>query len=132
MLLHSGFADSAYAYCDTCGMVAVLDGWSPKVPQAAGLHLHERITRSVEPFLQPCSCGGRFTATASPRCPACSEVMDPIAVTSFIEGNAPGTQMGWRWQQNWSGLYALLMKDHFVKDPWASELASDTPKPNER
>lgn len=37
-LIHNGFADTAYAYCDRCGMTALLSGWLqifPKVRHSA-------------------------------------------------------------------------------------------------
>jgi hypothetical protein len=36
-LLHSGFADSAYAYCDKCGMTAFVSAWNKAIPLAAKL-----------------------------------------------------------------------------------------------
>jgi len=117
-LYHSGFSDAAYAYCDRCGMTALLDGWNSDIPSNAGLQLHERIGPSVEPFLAPCSCGGRFLARAVPRCPTCSDALDPHAVRTFLEANAPGTAKGWRWQGSWDGLYFIVVNDRLVRDPW--------------
>ena len=52
-LSHSGFADSAYAYCDRCGRTALLNGWAPGIPPEAGLKVLAPMTASVEPFLAP-------------------------------------------------------------------------------
>jgi hypothetical protein len=30
-LINNGFSDSAYAYCDACGLTVLLDGW--KLPK---------------------------------------------------------------------------------------------------
>jgi len=123
-LIHNGFNESAYAYCDRCGMTALFDGWYAAIPQAAHLTLHQRISADVEPFLRSCACGGRFTAGAEPRCPTCIRPLDPNDVTDFIESNAPGAKQGWRWQRNWAGLYAIVIDGRVAPDPWLSPLPS--------
>ena len=126
-LIHNGFNESAYAYCDDCGTTAVLSGWSPNIPPEAGLRVHGRITAGVEPFLASCPCGGRFRASAVPRCPACREPLDPVACTAFIEADAPGTAKGWRWQRSWDGLYSIVINGRQVSDPWRRRPTSDVP-----
>ncbi len=44
-LLHNGFNDSAYAYCDRCGTLAILDGW--KIPTGIQCRIHENIVSVV-------------------------------------------------------------------------------------
>lgn len=117
-LIHNGFNDSAYAYCDRCGRTAMLDGWKADIPVGAQLKLHRRIEPTVEPFLAPCVCGGRFTSTAAPRCPRCNTALSAEDARGFIERDAPGTAVGWRWQGNWSGLYAIIVERKEVADPW--------------
>jgi hypothetical protein len=118
-LIHNGFNDSAYAYCDVCGCTALLSGWATDIPVEAGLVIHARITPSVEPFLRRCSCGGRFTSRAAPRCPHCQFELSAGDATSFLEANAPGTDVGWRWQCSWDGLYCIIIGDRVTYDPWA-------------
>jgi hypothetical protein len=119
-LIHNGFNDSNYAYCDGCGCTALLSGYSSKIPSGASRLLvgYERINPVIEAFLRPCECGGHFTSTAGPRCPRCSIELSAESATDFIERNAPGTAGGWRWQRNWSGLYAIVIDERFVRDPW--------------
>jgi hypothetical protein len=124
-LIHNGFNESAYAYCDRCGITALFDGWRSDIPRAAHLQLHGPIGADVEPLLKPCACGGRFTASASPRCPCCSSVLDPVASASFMEANAPGAREGWRWQRTWSGLYAIIIAGRRIDDPWRASGCSD-------
>jgi transcription elongation factor Elf1 len=38
-LIHNGFNESAYAYCGTCGMTALLDGW--QMPSSIAVPLHQ-------------------------------------------------------------------------------------------
>src|SRR5205807_9765430 len=101
-LLHNGFNDSAYAYCDRCGTLAILDGW--KIPTGIQCRIHENIPVEVEEALTACSCGGRFRRGSSPRCPACAQPLPADSAAVWIEANAPGTAKGWRWQRNWTGL----------------------------
>jgi hypothetical protein len=117
-LIHNGFNDSAYAYCDTCGATALLDSRQADIPAAANLVPHARILPSVEPFLAACICGGKFTAHAAPRCPSCRAELDAQAARVYIEANAPGTEKGWQWQGNWSGLYAIIVAGQLVSNPW--------------
>ena len=117
-LVHSGFGDLAYAYCNRCGRTALLSGWAPDIPPEAGLRIHARIGAAVEPFLAPCECGGHFTAAAVPRCPHCREELSAEAVRGFIEANAPGTAQGWRWQGSWGALYCMVIDGRVANDPW--------------
>ncbi len=71
-LIHNGFNDSAYAYCDICGETAILSGWFNDIPAQSNFKLHQVISEEVEPFLKSCECGGRFKNDASPRCLHCN------------------------------------------------------------
>lgn len=115
-LLHNGFNDSAYSYCDQCGMLSILDGW--KIPEGVTIKIHQKITQDVEPFLAPCQCGGKFKADAYPRCPHCNSPLSPDKASEWIEANAPGTEKGWRWQKSWNGLYAISIDKNCVKNNW--------------
>jgi hypothetical protein len=120
-LIHNGFNDSAFAYCNSCGCLAILSHWSkwPKeaVPGIGG------IKPEIEAYLSPCSCGGRFRADAAPRCPHCHQILCAEKAAAYIEANAPGTAKGWRWQRSWNGnyaLYAVMIEGRVVHDPWRS------------
>ena len=117
-LIHNGFNDSAYAYCDRCGCEASLNGYYKDVPPQAHLKIHGPINPEAEEFLQPCSCDGTFRADASPHCPHCKSPLSAEAARSYIEANAPGTAKGWRWQRSWKGLYSLIIEDRWVRDNW--------------
>ena len=112
------FNDSAYAYCDTCGCTALLDGW--EVPSGVPVALQLELKSSAEPFLQLCSCGGAFKGGAAPRCPHCRERLSAEHAASWIEANAPGAQSAWRWQRSWQGLYCIVVNGRLVKDNWCS------------
>jgi hypothetical protein len=115
-LIHNGFNDSAYAYCDTCGFTALMDGW--KVPKDIHMVPHQSITPEVEPHLARCQCGGSFRVGASPRCPACRQPLSPVHAADYIERQAEGTKKGWRWQRAWTGLYCIIIDDRVVHDIW--------------
>jgi hypothetical protein len=118
-LIHNGFNDTAYSYCDSCGMTSLVGGWGDtKVPKEARLKIHGVISESAEPFLKRCQCGGRFRRGASPRCPHCNAELSAVGATKYIEENAPGAREGWRWQQDWVGMYCIVIEDKLVENNW--------------
>src|ERR1700756_1562737 len=96
-LVHNGFGDTAYAYCDKCGRTAFVSGWSKDIPVAAKLKLHGRVNPEAEAFLAPGACGGVFRAGAPPRCPGGRTPLPAGLAAVYLEANAPGTAKGWRW-----------------------------------
>ena len=117
-LVHNGFNDSAFAYCEVCGSSALLSCWYDRIPLEAKLKVHGPINPEAEALLTPCACGGKFRAGASPRCPHCRAVLSAEASREFIEANAPGTAKGWRWQGSWDGMYSILIEGRNVNDNW--------------
>jgi hypothetical protein len=124
-LIHNGFNDSSYAYCASCGLTALLDVHS--APQHAAFGNDRRITPDVATLLAPCRCGGRFDAVSAPRCPHCAHELSARAAASWIEANAAAnaprrrrwwSRWLWRWQQDWGGLYAIVIEDRLVQNPW--------------
>ena len=118
-LIHNGFNGTAFAYFDHCGSTALLDEWYKGVPRSAKLKVHGPVNPEAEALLKPCPCGGRFLASASPRCPHCSAELLAEEARSYIEANAPGTQAGWRWQGSWDGTYCIIVEDQLFQDNWA-------------
>jgi hypothetical protein len=115
-LIHNGFNDSAYAYCDTCGRTALLSLYS-EIPSDVSID-YGMIDQAVEPHISNCNCGGHFRANASPRCPHCHMALSAEKLTPAIEAAASGTKAGWRWQRNWTGLYAIIIEGRKMNDPW--------------
>ena len=108
-----GFGYNSYAYCDDCGALALLNYLNPQV---AGISTalsieYAEIDESWEQFLLPCPCGGRFRKGASPRCPFCNERLSAEYAAEHIEAQALGAGRGWRWQNNWSGVYCVAVDD---------------------
>jgi hypothetical protein len=100
-------------------MTSLVGGWDDDhIPEAANLKIHQVIAETVEPFLKSCVCGGKFKKGASPRCPDCLSVLSAVKATSYIEKNALGTKMGWRWQQNWESVYSIIIEDRVVSNNW--------------
>lgn len=122
MLIHNGFNESVYAYCEACGRTAILDGW--KCPTGVTIPLHQAIPADSGDLRHPCGCGGRFRGDAGPRCPACHRVLSAQLAASWIEAQAPGAKRGWRWQQNWQGLYCIVIEDQVVYDNWRLRLGA--------
>jgi hypothetical protein len=122
LLIHNGFSDTAYAYCDTCGTTCLVGGWDDKrKPREAPLKIQGPIQAETEPWLQSCPCGGRFRAKSSPRCPTCRHVLSAELATSYIEKNAPGTKGGWRWQKDWNGIYCIVIAGRLIKNNWMTQ-----------
>jgi uncharacterized paraquat-inducible protein A len=117
-LIHNGFNDSAFAYCDRCGCEASLSCWYERIPAGAQLKLHGPVNPEAEALLLPCTCGGTFRANASPRCPHCGSALSAELARSYIEADAPGTAKGWRWQGSWAGMYSIIVEGRWVKDNW--------------
>jgi hypothetical protein len=114
-LNHCGFGDCVYAYCDSCGMAAILSLWDKRMPKL-GCPTQQEMCAALQPYLRPCDCGGIFKRGGAPRCPHCREALSPEVATSYIERNAPGTKVGWRWQGNWSGPYCIVIEENKVED----------------
>jgi hypothetical protein len=119
-LVHNGFNDSAFAYCDACGSSTLLSGWYERIPTGAKLKVHGPVNPEAEALLEPCVCGGTFRAKASPRCPHCRAELSAEVARGFIEANAPGTAKGWKWQGSWQGMYSIQIEGLNVKDNWRS------------
>ena len=117
-LIHNGFNDSAFAYCDQCGMTVLVSAWDRDTPAAAKLKVHGPVNPEAEAMLAPCPCGGAFRANALPRCPHCSVELSADVAANYIEANAPGTAKGWRWQRSWQGLYAVIVEGRSTKGRW--------------
>jgi hypothetical protein len=120
-IIHNGFNDTAYAYCARCEMIAFLSRWCSHIPKEVKLQVHRNITPDIEPFLQPCRCGGCFRSGASPHCPRCHAELSATAATKWIEENALGTKKGWRWQQNWTEMYSIIVEKQSANDNWIKQ-----------
>lgn len=97
-IIHNGFNDSAYAYCDKCSFTVILSGWTQSAKRTA-LRIHQRVAPELEILLKPCPCGGAFRSSADPKCPHCARGLSAVTAPAYIERDAPGTAKGWRWQQ---------------------------------
>ena len=120
MMIHNGFNDSAFAYCDSCGGAALLDVYG--APKGISLTFGP-IPEEIETRLAACPCGGHFRSAATPRCPSCHAPLDAKAVASFIEANAPGAKKGWKWQRSWNGIYCVVVAKPPVENPWLTTWA---------
>ena len=116
MLIHNGFNDSAFAYCDSCGMTALFFTWS--APQDTDIGRYGPITPYVDERAERCTYGGRFLGSAAPRCPSCRQPLSAERAAEYIERYAPAAPDGWRWQRSWQGLYAIVIEGRFLNDPW--------------
>jgi len=44
--------------------------------------------------------------------------LSAAAAATWIERDATGTDAGWKWQRNWSDLYAIVVEDRVMHNPW--------------
>lgn len=123
MLIHNGFNESAHAYCDRCGTTALFDAYPAAVPEGVDVGLHGELRPDAEALAQPCACGGTFRGSASPRCPSCLAALSANDAAAYIERNALGASKGLRWQRSWRGLYAIVVEDRLVRNPWCESAA---------
>jgi hypothetical protein len=123
ILIHNGFNDSAYGYCDLCGTTALFDAYSDAVPKGVDVGFHGALRADAERLVRPCACGGHFRGSAAPRCPHCAKALSAEASAEYIERHAPGTVKGWRWQRSWQGLYAIVIENRLAEDPWIQSTA---------
>jgi len=138
-LWHSGFGDTSYAYCDECGMLALVNYSNPEIAGFPPLkNQYAEIEEAWEPFLKPCPCGGHFRKGQSPRCPFCNEKLSPTHAAGHIEAQAQVGNRGWRWQNDWKGVYCMAIDDPQnpgallqVSDPFTAP-AAEKPKAKSR
>ena len=112
MLLHAGFGDFSYAYCD-CLRNARRLAYTNRISRICrdDLPTHQEIDAGWEPYLRPCSCGGNFRKGASPRCVYCNSPLSADYAAGHIERNSVGATRGWRWQRNWHDMYCMVIED---------------------
>lgn len=119
-VLHAGFDDSEFLYCDHCHRVAVLNIYSGRSTALRDLAQAGLWTwrdspgarSQIEALLAPCECGGHFTFDAVPRCPHCRDPLILDSVLSQLDAR------GW-WKQGWRGVYCLITAGGRVDDPLA-------------
>ncbi len=119
-LMHCGFGDCLYAYCDNCGKTAFFDDYKPPNELKGFVRyssVNYIIPEQLEPFIEKCSCGGNFKHDASPRCVHCKQTLSPIEANKYIKSDPPDKE-GWYWQNNWTGIYAIIIDDNKVNDNW--------------
>ncbi len=111
-LWHSGFGENSYAYCDTCGMLAVCSyaRFFPATQPPTSAHF-QVIDPDWEHLLAPCACGGTFRSNAAPRCVFCHHELSADYATGHIEQNARISSKKWRWQRNWTDVYCIALED---------------------
>ncbi len=123
-LIHNGFNETSYSYCDHCGKTCLLDEYSEEIPRKCQWFFetdkrYEKISDKLEGYLKKCSCGGSFKRNASPRCPHCRQELDPVEVNKFIYNDVRPEYKGkFLWQNNWNGIYAIVIENNKIDNNW--------------
>lgn len=72
---HSPFCDDYRLYCESCPKAIEVSSYDPVlrrlVDQLPAGYSWEEVMKTIEPRLQPCSCGGHFQGNASRHCFSC-------------------------------------------------------------
>lgn len=118
-MVHNGFNDSAFAYCDRCGRVAIVDLVEIERRLGQVPALVTPLPEEVAEHLASCTCGGSFKGDAPARCPSCHKALSAELAAAWIEAQASGAKGGWRWQRSWPALYALILGERVVFNPWS-------------
>ena len=113
-IVHNGFNDSMFAYCELCGTTAIVNVLEAERRLGELPRVLAPIPSIVETAIQPCSCGGRFRGDAPARCPSCYAALSADRAAAWLEAG----RAGWQWQRSWAGLYALILGGRVVFDPW--------------
>ena len=126
-LIHNGFNESSYVYCDSCGKTSLLDEYSKQMPGRCEWFFrsdkrYEKIDAKLEPYLEKCLCGGSFKRSAIPRCPRCKQQLDPVEVNKYIDNDRPVEDKGkFLWQNNWDGIYAIIIEENVIRNNWRTK-----------
>ena len=83
-LIHRGFSDFSYAYCEKCGRTNILSMWGNRMSMLPTYPSQQEICVAWEAYIQPCECGGAFEKGASPRCPLCGQLLSAEMANAFI------------------------------------------------
>ncbi len=84
---HAGFSDQMFFYCNSCGLTNILDVYSNEMRQFRSYERFDnskedpeltmmKIEREVAESLPSCSCGGKFSVDAIPRCLHCTQEIE--------------------------------------------------------
>jgi hypothetical protein len=124
-LLHNGFNNSEFLYCDTCHRVAILNFYSRRsnlllqlADMSGGVLWSWRnsieANRDIEMRLSPCQCGGHFSFQAAPHCPICRAALNLQDVLRQLN-----VRQGWN--NGWRGIYCLVVEGGIVEDPFVDD-----------
>jgi hypothetical protein len=94
-LVHNGFSDTVFAYCDSCPCTTLLSRWYERIPKTAQLQAQGPIAEELEQLLRRCGCGGKR-----------SRHCQRLAV-------------GW----SMVGYYSIVIENRMVTDNWRDDVA---------
>src|SRR4030095_7326204 len=69
---YSGNGIGAILHCDSCGRSLIFESYDPLLMELRASTMAE----TLEPYLKPCKCGGRLSASAPPRCALCRAAVE--------------------------------------------------------
>ena len=141
---HAGFGDEIFFYCNECGMVATVDLYGEEITKGEfykkhnllkPIHPHnekelmlfednfKKMKIEISKNLNSCSCGGKFTIDAIPRCPICNKELEWDKIVDEIDKNSGRvTEPCFRkcLKKGWHDIYYFIFSNRMVKDSWES------------
>jgi hypothetical protein len=124
-LIHDGFSEMNYLYCDSCGMTAFFPGLDIcktfGYSSQAELPGHGVLEKKYADLLTPCPCGGTFSGDASPRCPHCLKPLSAKKATKYIQSKKNKYIWKLSWGESWKGRFFLVIEGKEIKNNWDKE-----------
>lgn len=139
---HSGFGDEIYYYCNKCGFVATVDIYNEKMSAGKFYEKHDLI-KSYNPHnkqelrlfeknfndmkieisdnLAACSCGGKFTIDAIPRCPICKKELEWNKIVDELDKNSDSANRHYfkeNLKKGWHDIYYFIFNARQVRNNW--------------
>lgn len=116
-LIHNGFNDSAYAYCDTCGCVASsLLGREP--PTASRFASTARLPRTSSGTLIDVAAGVSFELKHRRDARIADTHSRLMSPPDILRRMRQGPRKDGAGNVNWQGLYCIIVEGRSIKAPW--------------
>lgn len=139
---HAGFGDEIFFYCDQCGIVATVDTYSEEMSKGRFYEKYilgrkynthrkqdlaifeeniKKMKIAISKGLQPCSCGGKFTIDAIPRCPVCNKELEWDKVVDEIDSNSDSVTPRYFkkiLKKGWHDIYYFVFNGRQIRNNW--------------
>lgn len=125
---HAGWGNQDFYYCNSCSNIAIIDYYCDGYDYLKNKY-HFKNNEDIINFIQPCSCSGKFTTDASPRCPKCNypieynDVVEQLLKLSVYPKYFKSASI----QKGWRGEFFYVFEDKFTLNPWSEPIPPPEP-----